>query len=311
MKHVNKKSYNAYKEHTMTNLAKLKTTNDLDRLLSEINKITNPSKQDSNDDPRFWKVARDKSGNGSAIIRFLPACAADGDALPWVRVWDHGFKGPTGKWYIEKSLTTLDQKDPVSELNSKLWNSGSDDSPERKQARAQKRRLTYISNIYVVSDPKNPENEGKVFLFRYGKKIFDKMLSLMKPEFAGDTPVNPFHLFKGANFKLRVRMVDGYPNYDMSLFDPVSAISSDDDEIERIYAATYSLKEFVDPKKFKTYAELEAKLNEVMGTTPEASVVQTPIRTQVEKPVNKQVTKSTQDEDDYDPDLDEFQKLVD
>lgn len=248
--------------------SKLKKTSTLDRLNKELEKINAPAGGErSGEDTRFWKLERDKSGNGSAVIRFLPAPAVDGDdALPWVRVFDHGFKGPSGKWYIEKSLTTLNQKDPVSEWNSKLWNASSDDnSPERKQARAQKRRLGYIGNIYVVSDPKHPENEGKVFLFKFGKKIFDKITLSMNPEFEGDKPVNPFDLWQGANFKIRIRTVDGYPNYEQSLFESSSPLSNDDAELERIWKSEYSLKEFVDPKNFKSYDELKRKLEEVLG----------------------------------------------
>ena len=246
-----------------------KSSNSLDRLTKEIEKINAPATSESREDTRFWKLERDKSGNGSAVIRFLPAPAVDGDdALPWVRVFDHGFKGPTGKWYIEKSLTTIGQKDPVSELNSQLWNSTTDDnSPQRKQARAQKRRLSYISNILVVSDPKHPENEGKVFLFKFGKKIFDKITLLMNPEFEGDKPVNPFDLWNGANFKIRIRTVDGYPNYEQSIFESPSAISSDDEKLEKLWKSEYGLKEFVEPKNFKSYDELKKHLEVVLGDT--------------------------------------------
>lgn len=244
-----------------------KSSGSLDRLAKEIEKINAPQGTERTEDTRFWKLERDKSGNGSAVIRFLPAPAVDGDeGLPWVRVFNHGFKGPTGKWYIENSLTTIGQKDPLSEVNSKLWNSTTDDNaPARKQAREQKRRLTYIANILVVSDPKNPENESKVFLFKFGKKIFDKITLLMNPEFAGDVPVNPFDLWKGANFKLRMRTVEGYPNYDQSVFDAPSAISDDDAHLEKLWKSEYSLKEFIDPKNFKSYEELKRKLEEVLG----------------------------------------------
>lgn len=254
----------------MSNFASLKkSSGTLDRLSKEIEKLNAPASSEKKGDDRFWKLERDKSGNGAAVIRFLPISAVDGDdGLPWVRIFDHGFQGPTGKWYIENSLTTLNQKDPVSEYNSKLWNESSDDNSwQRKQARKQKRRLHFISNIYVVSDPKNPENEGKVFLFKYGKKIFDKITLLMNPEFEGDTPVDPFDLWKGANFKIRIRTVDGYPNYDQSVFDAPRALKDDDGELERIWNKQYSLKEFTDPKNFKSYEELQKRLNEVLGET--------------------------------------------
>lgn len=256
----------------MANFASLKkTSSDLSRLTKEIEKINAPQTSEREEDTRFWKLSRDKSGNGSAVIRFLPAPAVDGDdGLPWVRYFDHGFKGPSGKWYIENSLTTIGQKDPVSEYNSQLWNASNDDNSwQRKQARDQKRRLHYIANILVVKDSSNPENEGKVFLFKFGKKIFDKITLAMNPEYDGDVPVNPFDLWKGANFKLRTRMVAGYLNYDQSTFDNPSPLSDDDDELEKIWKREYSLKEFVDPKNFKTYDELKKRLTEVLGETVE------------------------------------------
>jgi len=265
----------------MSNFATLKkSSSDLSRLTKEIEKINQPQSNDRAEDTRFWKLERGKDGNGSAVIRFLPAPAIDGDdALPWIRYFDHGFKGPTGKWYIENSLTTINQKDPVSEYNSSLWNASSDDNSwQRKQARDQKRRLHYIANIYVVSDPKNPDNEGKVFLFKFGKKIFDKLNLAMHPEYEGDTPVNPFDMWKGANFKLRIRTVAGYPNYDQSSFDNAKALSEDDSELESIWKSEYSVKEFLDLKNFKSYDDLKKKLTEVLGdvaatTKPSASKV--------------------------------------
>lgn len=252
----------------MSNFASLKKSSaDISRLTKEIEKINQPQGSDREADNRFWTLTRDKAGNGAAVIRFLPAPAVDGDdALPWVRYFDHGFKGPTGKWYIEKSLTTFNQKDPVSEYNSKLWNASDDDASwQRKQARDQKRRLHYVANIYVVKDSAHPENEGKVFLFKFGKKIFDKLTLAMNPEYEGDTPMNPFDLWSGANFKLRTRTVAGYPNYDQSVFESTSALSDDDAALEKIWKSEYSLKEFVDPKNFKTYEELAKKLTEVLG----------------------------------------------
>lgn len=260
----------------MSNFASLKKSSaDLGRLTKEIEKINAPQGSDREEDNRFWKLSRDKSGNGSAVIRFLPAPAVDGDdSLPWVRYFDHGFKGPTGKWYIEKSLTTIGQKDPVSEYNSQLWNASSDDSSwQRKQARDQKRRLHYVSNIYVVKDPSNPENEGRVFLFVFGKKIFDKITLAMNPEYDGDTPVNPFDLWNGANFKLRTRMVAGYLNYDQSTFDIPKPLSDDDSDLEKIWKSEYSLKEFVDAKQFKTYDELKKRLDEVLGAAASSGAV--------------------------------------
>ena len=255
----------------MSNFASLKKSSaDIGRLTKEIEKINTP--QGSNDreaDTRFWTLTRDKAGNGSAVIRFLPAAAVDGDdALPWVRYFDHGFKGPSGKWYIENSLTTIGQKDPVSEYNSSLWNASNDDASwQRKQARDQKRRLHYIANIMVIKDQSNPENEGKVFLFKFGKKIFDKITLAMNPQYADDPAMNPFDLWNGANFKLRTRMVAGYLNYDQSTFESASPLSDDDAKLEKIWKSEYSLKEFVDPKNFKSYEELKRKMNDVLGIT--------------------------------------------
>jgi hypothetical protein len=212
---------------------------------------------------KYWTPTLDSAGNGFAIIRFLPA-PADED-MPFIRIWDHGFQG-TGGWYIENSLTTLNQDDPVSKYNSQLWNSGSD--KDKEQARKQKRRLKYHSNILVIKDSANPDNEGKVFLFSYGKKIFDKLNDLMNPQFEDETPVNPFDFWEGADFRLKIRQFEGYPNYDKSEFDAPSALfEGDDAKLEEIYNQLNSLQELHDPKHFKTYAELEAKLHRVLGIT--------------------------------------------
>lgn len=293
----------------MTNFATLKkSSNVLERLNKELEKLNAPATEKKQDE-RFWQPEVDKSGNGVAVIRFLPAAAVDGDdALPWIRIWNHGFKGPSGKWYIENSLTTLSQKDPVSEHNTVLWNSTSDDSsPARKQAREQKRRLTYISNILVVSDPKNPENEGKVFLYKYGKKIFDKISILMNPEFEGDEPVNPFDFWKGANFRLKIRTVEGYRNYDQSVFATPSALSDDDSYLEKIWKSQYSLKEFVDAKNFKTYDELKRKLEDVLELNSAPVVKNEPVRSM---PTLATKSESPFVEDEDDEDLAAFKALA-
>jgi hypothetical protein len=290
----------------MTNFATLKKSSmDISRLTQEIEKINNPSSGERKEDERFWKPEVDKAGNGYAVIRFLPAPAVDGDeALPWVRVWDHGFQGPTGKWYIEKSLNTIGQKDPVADFNSKLWNSTTDDnSPERKQARLQKRRLYYLANIYVVSDPKNPDNEGKVFLYKFGKKIFDKITGAMNPEFEDEQPLNPFDLWNGANFKLKIRQVEGYRNYDKSEFDSVSEIGSSDEERESIWNSEHSLKEFVDPANFKSYDELKSHLDKVLG-------IDTASQSSAPAPVAKPKPAASFADDD-DDDLEMFKALAD
>ena len=216
----------------------------------------------SYEDTRFWKPTRDKAGNGYAVIRFLPA--PNGEDLPWVRYWDHGFKGPTGLWYIENSLTSINQPDPVSEHNSILWNSGRDE--DKALAREQKRRLHYVSNVLVISDPSNPDNEGKVFLYKFGKKIFDKIMDVMQPQFADEEPVNPFDFWEGADFKLKIRKVEGWVNYDKSEFSsPSSLFDGDEGRLNEVYGQLYALQDFLDPKNYKTYDELKAKLNRVLG----------------------------------------------
>jgi hypothetical protein len=235
---------------------------DFGKIAGEFEKIANPQTESkSYGDDRFWKLEGDKAGNGTATIRFLPR--VEGDELPWVRIFSHGFQGPTGKWYIENSLTTLGENDPVGELNTKLWNSGSEANKEI--ARKQKRKLSFIANVLIVSDPKHPENEGKVFLFKFGKKIFDKIMDKARPTFEDEKPVNVFDFWEGANFKLRMRKKDGFTNYDESSFsDPVS-ISDDEEEILRIANAQFKLSEFTDRKNFKSYDELKQKLEQVLS----------------------------------------------
>mgnify|MGYP000580720750 FL=1 len=242
----------------MSSFANLKrSSGNLDKLakaIEQLNTSESPTKEDN-----FWKPEVDKAGNGYAVIRFLPQPSVDGDdALPWVKVFNHGFQGPGG-WYIENSLTTLNQKDPVSEYNSQLWNSGIEANKE--VARKQKRRLSYIANIYVVEDSKNPQNEGKVFLYKFGKKIFDKINEAMNPAFEDEKPLNPFDMWEGANFKLKIRKVEGYQNYDKSEFESPSALLDDDEKLEAIWKKEYSLKEFLAPENFKSYDELKARLD--------------------------------------------------
>ena len=220
---------------------------------------TSGNKSNKYQDDRIWKPELDKTGNGYAVIRFLPATS--GEEMPWQRVWSHAFQDKGG-WYIENSLTTMNQKDPVSEENTRLWNTGVDS--DKEIARKRKRKLSYYSNIYVVSDPKHPENEGKVFIFKFGKKIFDKITEAMQPAFDDETPINPFDFWKGANFKLKIRKVDGYWNYDKSEFEGVSQIKESDDDIKNIWSKQYPLLPFVDPSNFKTYDELKEKLNRVI-----------------------------------------------
>ena len=228
------------------------------KLVKEVEKVNNKSSGGA--DERLWKPELDKTGNGFAVIRFLPA--PDGEDLPWVKLYSHAFQGPGG-WYIENSLTTINQKDPVSEYNRELWNSGSD--KDKEIVRKQKRKLSFYSNIYVVKDPVNPQNEGKVFLFKYGKKIFDKIMEAMQPEFEDETPINPFDFWQGANFKLKIVKKDGYWNYDKSEFDRVEELLDDDDALEAIWKKEYSLQQLVAQDQFKDYDALKKRLDYVLG----------------------------------------------
>ena len=316
----------------------LKKNSNIDRLSAAMDNL-DKKKNFSKDDDRYWKLTVDKAGTGHAVIRFLPApdatlwradcngetvyveaadeksatdsarlaLRASGDDnislklipedLPFVRIWDHGFQGPGG-WYIEKSLTTLDQKDPVSEYNSKLWNAGDQDG-----ARKQKRRLSYYSNILVVDDPANPENNGKVFLFKYGKKIFDKIQSAISPEFSSDEAFDPFNLWTGANFKLRAKQVAGYRNYDSSEFSAPAELGADDAEREATWNREYSLQSLIAPNEFKTYEELSARLNQVLGlelgaAAPTAAPAAAPAAEAPSFPTAEESVTSTDDGDD-------------
>lgn len=239
--------------------------NAFEKLTQEIEKM---STTEGGTDDRFWKPEMDKAGNGYAVIRFLPP--PEGEDVPWAKVWSHAFQGPGG-WYIENSLTTLNKKDPVGELNRQLWNSGSE--KDKEVARKQKRKLSYYSNIYVIKDPAHPENEGKVFLYKYGKKIFDKITEAMQPAFADEKPINPFDFWTGADFKIKLRKVDGYWNYDKSEFsNPGTLGDFDDDRLEKIYSKTHSLTQFSADDNFKTYEELAKRLNDVLNSKPVARI---------------------------------------
>ncbi len=242
-------SFKEMKKNRMSNL---------ESLSKQVEKL---AEKPSYEDDRIWKCERDKSGNGYAVIRFLPA--SNNEDVPWVQLWSHGFKGPGG-WYIENSLTTLGKDDPVSKANTALWNSGIES--DKNIARDRKRKLSYYSNILVLEDSANAENEGKVFLFRYGKKIFEKITSVMNPEFKDETPLNPFDFWTGANFKIKIRQVEGYANYDKSEFaEPSALYDGDDKKCEEVWNQQHSLKEFVSPDNFKSYQELEARFNTVIA----------------------------------------------
>ena len=271
-----------------------KSRSNFSSLQKELEKIKSPGdgERASHIDERFWRPELDKVGNGYAVIRFLPA--PKDEEVPWVRIFNHGFQGPGG-WYIENSLTTLNKKDPVSEANTALWNSGVE--ANKDLARKRKRRLSYVSNVYVVSDSKNPQNEGKVFLFKFGKKIFDKITDRMNPQFEDEKPVNPFDFWEGANFKLKIRKVEGFTNYDKSEFDnPDALLKGDDKDLETVWSQEHSLQEFVSPKNFKSYEELKARFDKVVGgETPETTAATTTV---------------TRKEDDGDSDMSYFQNLA-
>ena len=251
----------------MSSFANLKRNrSDIKTLTKAIEATSQPAEAGSKDDTRFWQPEVDKAGNGMAVIRFLPAPAVDGDdALPWVRTFSHGFQGPGG-WFIDNCLTTLNEKCPVCEHNNTLWNSGIEANKEI--ARKQKRKLSYVANILVVSDPTNPSNEGQIRLYKFGKKIFDKITEAMNPEFADETPVNPFDMWEGANFKLKIRNVEGYRNYDKSEFADVSALlDGNDEKLEELWKKQFSLKDFTERKNFKPYDQLKGRLDKVLGFT--------------------------------------------
>ena len=276
------------------------------KLTTEIEKMNKGSTGGA--DERLWKLEVDKAGNGYAVIRFLPA--PNGEELPWAKVWSHAFQGPGG-WYIENSLTTLGGKDPVSEYNRLLWNSGND--ADKDLARKQKRKLSYISNIYVVKDPTNPQNEGKVFLYKFGKKIFDKITAAMQPEFEDEEAIDPFDFWQGANFKLKAKNVAGYRNYDSSEFAATGALLEDDDALEALWKKQYSLAEFTAADQFKSYDDLQKRLDQVLNASrpkvaPEVADEEVEIKTaEPELVTASPIVNSPKDDDDA---LSYFQRLA-
>lgn len=315
----------------MVDFNKLKSNsgkNSLKDLNEKLTKLSgNGSQENSDEDNRFWQPTVDKAGNGYAVIRFLPA--PNEEEFPFIRTFDHGFQGPTGEWYIEKSLTTIGKKDPVSEYNSRLWNTKDEDNI--KLARKQKRRLHFISNIYVVADPGNPDNVGKCFLFKYGKKIFDKLNEAMNPEFdeqgrnAEDTnydptnAFNPFDFWTGANFKLKIRKHEGYRNYDKSEFESNKKLFDDDEKLEALWNKEYPLQDFLDVKHYKTYEELEERFTKVINGTTNSGSARAEQETLGKEDAQKQrktaspkiaEKSSDQDEEDDDGSLEFFKNLA-
>jgi hypothetical protein len=304
----------------MADFSALKTRSgksSFEKLTQELSKLT---QTESKSDTRFWYPNVDKAGNGYAVIRFLPA--PGDEELPFIRMFEHGFKGPTGQWYIENSLTTVGKDDPVGQMNSVLWNSTTDDnSPARKQARAQKRKLNYICNIYIVQDQANPENNGQVRLFKMGKKIFDKLNEAMNPQFADEKPMNPFDLWEGANFKLKIRMVEGYRNYDKSEFSEPAPLFDDDKKLESIWKSEHLLQPFLAADNFKSYEELKAKLDRVLGlegpgAARQAAAARKPTETDEDAPWQEPKTqrsapsRTESASEDDDSDLEFFRALA-
>ena len=295
-----------------TSIAALKRSrSNLDALTKELSGVSSNNNQKSYVDDRFWKPELDKTGNGYAVLRFLPA-VKDED-LPWVKMWSHAFQGPGG-WYIENSLTTMNQKDPVSEENSRLWNTGIE--ADKDIARKRKRKLSYFANVLIVADPKHPENEGQVKLFKFGKKIFDKITDKMQPQFEDEKPVNPFDFWEGADFKLKIRKVDGFWNYDKSEFDSTKEIADNDEAIEGIWSKQYPLKPFLEAANFKSYDELKSKLDKVLtgsrntGTVEDMVTPPSISETKPETVVEAVAASSSNDSVDDDETLSYFSKLA-
>jgi hypothetical protein len=294
----------------MSSFANLKrNSSSLDKLTKAIEAVSQSS-ENSRDDTRFWQPTVDKSGNGMATIRFLPAPSVDGDdALPWVRSFNHGFQGPGG-WFIDNCLTTINDKCPVCEHNSILWNSGIEANKEI--VRKQKRKLSYFANILVVSDPSNPENDGQLKLFKFGKKIFDKITEAMNPEFPDEKPMNPFDMWAGANFKLKIRNVEGYRNYDKSEFAAISAIYEDDTKLEELWKKEYSLRELTDKKNFKPFDQLKARLDKVLGLSGSVAIKSSAASATIDSDevVEQEDFTKSSDTTGTDSDMDYFRKLA-
>jgi hypothetical protein len=271
-----------------------------------VQKATETSGQGSSNDDRFWYPQRDKAGNGYAVVRFLPALAEA--STPWVRYWDHAFKGPTGQWYIEKSLTSIGLQDAIAEMNSKMWNSGIE--ADKAIVRQRKRNLRYVANVLVISDPAAPENEGQVKLYRFGKKIFDKVMDAMQPKFPDEQPMNPFDMWEGADFVLKVRTVEGYPNYDTSTFkSPIALFGGDEDKLEAVYNKQYDLSEWTDPKNYKSYDELKARLALVLGESAPRTVKQEVAMDKMQAPAPMPTAENLSMDDDDDT-MSYFAKLA-
>jgi hypothetical protein len=289
---------------SFSNLKRNRT--DLSSLVQKATESNGSTQGGSNKDDRFWYPQRDKAGNGYAVVRFLPGMAEA--STPWVRYWDHAFKGPTGQWYIEKSLTSIGIQDPIAELNSKMWNSGIE--ADKAIVRARKRNLRYVANVLVISDPSAPENEGQVKLYRFGKKIFDKIMDAMQPKFPDESPMNPFDMWEGADFVLKVRTVEGYPNYDTSAFKTTAALfGGDEAKLEAVYNKQFDLSEWTDPKNYKSYDELKTRLALVLGESAPRTAKQEVVMDKIQEPALMPTAENLSMDDDDDT-MSYFAKLA-
>jgi hypothetical protein len=289
---------------SFSNLKRNRT--DLSSLVQKATESNGSTQGGSNKDDRFWYPQRDKAGNGYAVVRFLPGMAEA--STPWVRYWDHAFKGPTGQWYIEKSLTSIGIQDPIAELNSKMWNSGIE--ADKAIVRARKRNLRYVANVLVISDPSAPENEGQVKLYRFGKKIFDKIMDAMQPKFPDESPMNPFDMWEGADFVLKVRTVEGYPNYDTSAFKTTAALfGGDEAKLEAVYNKQFDLSEWTDPKNYKSYDELKTRLALVLGESAPRTAKQEVAMEKIQEPALMPTAENLSMDDDDDT-MSYFAKLA-
>ena len=284
---------------------------DLSKLVEDAKKATGGADREAADE-RFWNPTRDKAGNGYAVIRFLPGKEENG--TPWVRYWDHAFKGPTGQWYIEKSLTSLGQNDPLSELNMKMWNTG--DESQKKIVSSRKRTLRYVANVLVISDQQNPQNEGQVKLYRFGAKIFDKIKAAMQPQFPDEKPINPFDMWEGADFVIKIssEMVMGkpLPKYDASYFKGSSELfGGDEGKLEALYDKQHALGEWVDPANYKTYDQLNTRLKMVLGESAPRTTRETVSLDETSAPPSLKTAENTSlDEADDDDTMSLFAKLA-
>lgn len=278
-----------------------------DKLVEKFNKMDESSSKD--DDSRIWTPKMGKSGTGEATIRFLPGGGGK-DEEAYIEVYSHAFTGTTGKWLIEKCPTTIGQPCPVCDENRTLWSNGketvvrgNDDSPGRK------RKLNYYSNVYIIDDPVNPENNGQVKLYKYGVKILDKIKMAIKPASKRKRPLEVFDMFMGADFNIVINKKGKYWNYDDSEFlDPEPLFDGDEDKLEEVYNSLYDLTELINPSTFKSKDELQARLDMVDGRTYQPKRVNPELEEELEEEYNtaKSVSSSIISNDDDDDDTNDY-----